>query len=171
MSPRRLKAFVFSSLILSIALACGLPSLGFLTPSATQGPIQLLQCTPYPSALCLQSFGLGHNELVVTFYFPEAEAVEYHLKIWQAGEATTYPCAFTTSLPTILYCTGPLIPLGTPIRVELYTKAGSLPLAEGDFTLTALALPTLSIGAVSPTPGPGTPPAGTAYPNPTRPQP
>ncbi len=171
MSPRWLKAFLFSSLILSTILACGLPSFGFLTPSATQGPIQLLQCNTYPSALCLQSFGLGQNQLVVTFYFPEAEAVEYHLKILQAGEATTYPCAFTTASPTILYCTGPLIPLGTPIRVELYTKAGSLPLAEGDFTLTALALPTLSIGAVSETPSAATSPAGTAYPNPNTPQP
>ncbi len=171
MSPRWLKAFLFSSLILSTILACGLPSLGFLTPSASQGPIQLLQCNAYPSALCLQSFGLGQNQLVVSFYFPEAGAVEYHLKIWQAGEATNYSCAFTTVSSIILYCMGPLIPLGTPIRVELYTKLGSLPLAEGDFTLTALALPTFSIGAVSETPGVTTTPAATGYPNPNTPQP
>lgn len=171
MSPRWLKTFLISSLSLSIVLACGLPSLGFPAPRPTKGPIELVYCDPYPSALCLQSFGLGQNKLVVSFYFPEAEAVEYHLKIWQGGAATVYPCAFTTASPTILYCTGMLIPLGTPIRVELYTKAGSIPLAEGDFTLTALALPTLSIGPVSATPEIGTPPAGTAYPNPTPLQP
>ncbi len=149
MTPRCLKRNLAVSLCLATIIACGLFPLGFPSESATPAPIQLVRCNAYPSALCLQSFGVGQNQLVISFYTPEAQATEFHLQVWQVDSAAAYPCSFTTGSPMILSCTGPLIPLGTPVRIEMYTENGREPLAEGDFTLTDLALPTLSGGESS----------------------
>lgn len=184
--------------LLSLALAgCGLLSAVSPQASGPGAPIALVRCDPYPSALCLQSFGLDQNQLLITFYFPAAGSTSFYLEVSTPGSITKYPCTTAETSPSMLYCTGPLIDLGTPIKIDLFTATGRTPLAEGDFTLIDLALPTLEFAnqqipsaatvnpvvtlpfqptpaatlPLQPTPTPNglTPGAGTAYPNPTLP--
>ena len=172
--------------LLSLALnGCSLLSFVGLAPAAgTPVPIQLERCGTYPAALCLQSFGLGQGQLLITFNFPAAGSSEFVLRVWQGDASTTYPCMRAEASESTIYCTGPLIPVGTPLRIELYTKTGKVPLAAGEFTLNGLAVPTsggvgtpLASGqstpgdvtptrTSSPTPPRSTPGPGTAYPNP-----
>lgn len=153
--------------LLSLVLSgCALLSAIAPKPIGTGGPISLVRCDPYPSALCLRSFGLEQNQLLITFYFPAAGDVSFYLKVYTPGQTTKYPCAVTQASSSTLYCTGPLIDLGTAIKIELYSAAGQTPLAQGDFTLIDLALPTLQTGASGTTPGQL---PGTAYPNLTPP--
>ncbi len=150
-------------LLSSLALAgCGL--LSFVSPKAggNGGPIALVRCDPYPSALCLQSFGLEQNQLLISFYFPAAGDASFYLQVSTPGQKTKYPCEIAETSPSILYCIGPLIDLGTAIKIELYTAAGTTPLAEGEFTLTDLALPTLEFANDQSQ-------LQTLYPNPTPP--
>ncbi len=166
-----------------VLTGCSFFSVFAPAPAAgTQVPIQLDRCSSYPAALCLQSFGLSQNQLLITFYFPAAGSSEFLLKVWQGDAATIYPCTTTDAAPSTIYCTGPLIDLGTAIKIDLFTKTGTTPLAEGDFTLTDLALPTLPFAnegipaGPSETPAFGsavtpesillTPTPGTAYSNP-----
>ncbi len=157
-----------------LLLGCSLLSFAGANPAASpQPPIQLIRCSAEPSALCLQSFGLGQDQLLISFYFPAAGSSSFLLKVWEEETPTTYPCTLEQISSTILYCTGPLIPLGTPLKIDLFTKTGTVPLAQGDFTLTDLALPTLSVAGpltpISPLTLPTTPLAPTAYPNPRAP--
>ncbi len=146
---------------LVLLLLSGCSFFSFLAPSSsagTQVPIQLDRCRTYPEALCLQSFGLSQNQLLITFSFPAAGSSEFILKVWQGDSAIVYPCTTTDAAPSTFYCTGPLIDLGTSIKIDLFTKTGTRPLAQGDFTLTDLALPTLSFADVNA----ATAPVGTA---------
>lgn len=140
--------------ILCVPVLFGCAIVPFLSPpvAGTPAPIALQRCSNYPSALCLDSFGLGEGQLLITFYFPAATSSDFFLKVWQASAVTTYPCTLADAAPTMMYCTGPVIDLGTPIKIDLYTKTGKVPLAEGEFTLNGLAVPTA---------GGGTPIAGT----------
>ncbi len=148
---------------LVLLLLSGCSFFSFLAPSSsagTQVPIQLDRCHAYPEALCLQSFGLSQNQLLITFSFPAAGSSEFFLKVWQGDSATVYPCTTTDAAPSTFYCTGPLIDLGTSIKIDLFTKTGTRPLAEGDFTLSDLALPTLAFADENAPAGP----AGMALP-------
>jgi hypothetical protein len=152
--------------ILCVPLLFGCSVFSVLAPapaSGTQVPIQLERCSNYPAALCLDSFGLGQGQLLITFYSPAAGSSEFFLKVWQGDAATTYPCTLADASPTTIYCTGPLIPLGTPVKIDLYTKTGRIPLAEGEFALNGLAVPTLPSGEAGTSASPsGTPPGATA---------
>jgi len=74
------------------------------------------------------------------------------------GQKRTYVCHASAELPRDFYCTGPQIPLGSRVRIEIFTPPSKTTLASGDFVLTAFALPTVPIGGLEA--------AGTAYPNP-----
>jgi hypothetical protein len=170
MSSRRCAICALLILCVPILFGCSILS----APAAnTQTPIQLERCSSLPAALCLDSFGLGQDQLLITFYFPAAGSSEFFLKIWQGEVATTYPCTQTEAAPSTIYCTGPLIPLGSSVKIELYTMTGRIPLAAGEFALNGLALPTAGPATTPgnlPTPTPTvrgtTPVSGTAYPNP-----
>ncbi len=190
----RPRATAPSFALLGLVLAgCSILSLG--PAGATTQPIQLARCDANPSALCLQSFGLDQNQLLITFYFPAAGNSGFYLKVSQPGSTTRYPCTIAETSSSIMYCRGPLIDLGTAIQIDLYTTAGRSPLAAGEFTLVDLALPTLpyanegtfpALTPLPPTPTQATlpvgtqvtlpagtqatlasPTQGTAYPNPT----
>ncbi len=121
--------------------------LGPARSAGTQVPIELARCSGDPAALCLESFGLSQNQLLITFYFPAAGSSQFHLKVWQGEAATIYPCTTSDAAPSTFYCTGPLIDLGTPIKIGLFTATGRTALAEGSLTLTDLALPTLGVAS------------------------
>ncbi len=158
---------------LTALVGAGCSFLSFVTP-ATHGagaaPLKLDLCGSYPEALCLESFGLSQGDLLITLFFPAAGDSQFYLKVWQGDSAATYPCIIAAASPSTVYCTGPLINLGTAIKIDLYTETGDTPLAHGEFTLTGLALPTVPSGIVlTAVPTPPLPVAGAAYPNPTPP--
>ena len=65
-----------------------------------------------------------------------------------------FACITTEESPTVVYCTGPQIPLGTTVLIEVFAAEERVLLASGEFTLMAFALPTVQAGGVGlPTPG------------------
>ena len=172
MYRRRFANRVLSSLPILALSGCSFLSLLGPSSASTPAPIQLVRCATAPAAVCLQSFGLGQGQLLITFNFPAAGSASFYLKVWSQGVATTYPCTTAETSASIMYCTGPLIDLGTPVKIELYTKAGSMPLAAGEFTVNDLAVPTPPIGVeltLTAAPTPTALGVGTAYPNPPHP--
>jgi len=158
MSPRPPAARLLVILCVPILFGCSFIPFVLLPPAArTPAPILLERCNNHPAALCLDSFGLGEGQLLISFYFPAATSSDFFLKVWQGDAATTYPCTLADVSPTTMYCTGPLIDLGTPIKIDLYTKNGKLPLAEGQFTLNGLAVATLGGGGTQLAGGQSTP--------------
>jgi hypothetical protein len=161
-APRFASGPVLASLVLALSGCSFLSFVGLAPAAGTQVPIQLERCGTYPAALCLDSFGLGQGQLLITFYSPAAGSAEFFLKVWQGDASTTYPCTLADASLTTIYCTGPLIALGTPIKIDLYTKTGRIPLAEGEFTLNGLGVPTS--GGSTPLAGGQSTPNGVASP-------
>jgi hypothetical protein len=101
---------------------------------------------------------------------------ELKLRVKHRESQLSFSCQPAELSPTTFYCTGPQVPLGSSIGIEVLAMQTSTLLARGDFVLAGLALPTVSVGGVpSPTPLPTltarptrTPMPDTAYPNPSR---
>jgi hypothetical protein len=101
---------------------------------------------------------------------------EISMRVKHDADVLGFICQPAELSPTTIYCTGPQVPLGSSIGIEVFATQAQILLASGDFVLSGLALPTVSVGGVpSPTPLPTltarptrTPIPGTAYPNPAR---
>jgi hypothetical protein len=140
-----------------------------------QPPITLRWCDQARDVLCVLSFELEppHQLVIVLLASPGLPAdLEAHAT-WN-GETGAYPCHASLADSTILDCTGPLIPLGSSVRIEVSTADGNAPLGVGDFVLNGLALPTfaaetdpLRTDAATVTPRP-TRQSSTSTPEPTR---
>ncbi len=79
------------------------------------------------------------------------------------GSVSAYTCRPSAEFQRTFYCIGPAIPLGSTVRILISTGAREIPVASGEFVLTAFALPTVSVGEL--------PVVATAYPNPSTPLP
>ena len=164
--------------------ACSLSPLrlfgaGRLTP---QPPIELRRCDDVQDVLCLVTFGIEPpDEMLILLLTVPGLPEDLAIKVTRNDEEISFACITTAESPTIVYCTGPQIPLGTTVLIEVFAVQEEVLLASGEFTLTAFALPTVPAGGVElPTPGAfftpqgtrtpplaGTPLPGTAYPNAT----
>lgn len=129
-------------------VACGLQPLLLLDdrhPAPTP-PITLKRCDQARDVLCVLTFGLEPPDQMIILLLaapglPEPrEAVAV-----QAGREFSYACVSTDSGST-LSCRGPLLPLGSHLRLEVYSRQPPALLAGGEFDLTALALPTTPAG-------------------------
>ena len=156
-----------------------------------QPAIDLRWCDQARDVLCVLSFGLEPpNQMVIVLLAAPGlpEDLKAHAA-WNGGTGS-YRCEGTNPDATLLACTGPLIPLGSSVHIEVMADEGKTLIASGDFVLMALALPTVSEGADlptteagiitprstrtpaagtltrTPTPGPPTPMAGTVTPSP-----
>ena len=138
-------------LVALVIAACSLGPLQFLGASSTEAPpaINLVRCDQAQDVLCLLTFGLEPpDEMVIIFLatpgLPEKlEAVVIHNE-----ESLPYSCKFTDATSSVLYCTGPQVPLGSRLHIELRSTEPSILLASGEFVLNALALPTAPSGGV-----------------------
>jgi hypothetical protein len=153
---------------------------GSAKTAGTQEPVLMDRCAASQAVPCLDSFGLDRDQLLITFMMPAANATDFHLNVRQGNLTVRYPCNVVENSSTSIYCTGPQIPLGTAIEIELYTQNGKLPLARGTFTINGIglpnpgtaasALPALTLPASTALPSTTsplkTPVPGTAYPNP-----
>jgi hypothetical protein len=176
---RKLPIEIVLALGMCLAAACSLTSLRLLPPPGPTPPavLTLSRCDDVRDVLCLVTFGLEPPDrmLIVLLSTPgmpeELDAVVRH-----AAEELRFPCEATAASPAVYYCTGPQLPLGSTIQIEVHaTSAGTL-LASGEFVIAAFALPTVPTGGIElPTPSSTmtprptrTPLPGPGYPNPRR---
>ena len=153
--PRHLACLLLAGAVL-LAAACSVSPLRlFSSNRATQRPvIALKRCDETQDVLCLITFGLEPPDQMILVLqgapgLPEElEAVVTHNDI-----AVAYACKPTGASPSIIYCTGPQLPLGSRLHIEVLAVQEHILLASGDFVLNALALPTVPLeGDVSPSP-------------------
>jgi hypothetical protein len=178
--------------------ACSLSPLRLLGAgrSTPQPPIELRRCDDVQDVLCLVTFGLEPpDEMLILLLTVPGLPEELAVTVTRNDEKISFACITPEESPTVVYCTGPQIPLGTTVLIEVLAVEEQVLLASGEFTLTAFALPTVPAGGQElPTPapltaqatrttGPGTasptrppfltpsitqtPPPSPAYPNPT----
>lgn len=177
----------------AFVLACSLSPLALLSPgrSTPQPPIQLRRCDAVQDVLCLVTFGIEPpDEMLIVLLTVPGLPDELETVVIRNDERLSFACVTTAESPSVVYCTGPQVPLGTTVLIEVFALEEQVLLASGEFVLTAFALPTVPAGGVElPTPGEGvelpapgailtprgtrtpfpagTPLPGTAYPNPT----
>jgi hypothetical protein len=147
--------------------------------STPQPPIELKRCDDVQDVLCLVTFGLEPpDKMLILLLAVPGLPEDLAVTVTRNDEKIPFTCIRTEESPTVVYCTGPQIPLGTTVLIEVIAVEEQVLLASGEFTLTAFALPTVPGGGVeiptagailtprdTRTPFAGTPIPGTAYPN------
>jgi hypothetical protein len=129
--------------------ACSIaPQWLFGSGPATPRPVVVLSfCAEVQSVLCLAGFGLEPPDQMLIMLqassgFPEIlEAV-----VTRGDSEVHYSCESIAAASTISYCAGPQLPLGTSMQIAVYAVEEHTLLASGEFTLNALALPTVQRG-------------------------
>jgi len=125
--------------------------------------------------LCLVTFGLEPpDEMLILLLTVPGLSEGLEIVLTHNDEKLLFGCTTTAESPAVVYCTGPQVPLGTTVLIEVFAKEEQVLLASGEFTLMALALPTvLADGQGLSTPPPLTARAtrttGPGTPSPTRP--
>lgn len=166
------------SLIALVIAACSLSPLRLLGASSTEPPpaINLVRCDQAQDVLCLLTFGLEPpDEMVIIFLAIPGLPEKLEAVVTHNDETLPYSCKFTDATASVLYCTGPQVPLGSRLHIELRSTEPSTLLASGEFVLNALALPTLPSagvglptaltgGAATPTGSPAATPRSTRTP-------
>jgi len=169
---------VFSGALILMA-GCSISRAGLLrsTDATVVPPIVLSRCNADLTVLCLATFGIEPpDQLLIVLQGSLGLPDDLEMRVTHAGREFSFSCEPAELSPTTFYCTGPQVPLGSSIGIEVSATQTSTLLARGEFVLAGLALPTVSVGGVpSPTPLPTmtarptrTPIPGTAYPNPNR---
>jgi hypothetical protein len=109
-----------------------------------QAPSVLTRCDVEASGLCLVSFGTDRlGQMVLSFQVPQTKYPDFHAEVVRGGSSLTFPCQITPGKPRNIYCTGIRIPLGEPIEVKIVADEAGTVLAQGNFVISAVALPTL----------------------------
>lgn len=153
------RILVVTGVVVAAAGGCALPTLlrSGIGPAPT--PLALSRCDVSSGIVCVVTFGTAPpDKMLIAILVPLGGFTEIDVDVGYKGTKTAYPCEASAAFPHNFNCTGPSIPLGSTVRIDVLAGKGETVLASGDFVLTALALPTLLVG--------GPPPAGTAYPNP-----
>ena len=143
--------------ILGVALAVSCSPRGSgVEPTAT--PLALSRCAKAPGILCIATFGMmPPDRMLVAVSTPVGGLSDLRLRVSYQGSVTAFPCTPSGDFPNSFDCTGPQIPLGSTIRIDVLTEGVDTVLASGEFFLAGFAVPTMELE---------TPPPGTAYPNP-----
>ena len=164
-----------ASLVVS-ACTIGPLRISFPSRATPVPPIVLKWCDQASDLLCVLGFGLAPpDEMIIMLVArPGLPADLQASAAWNEADGS-YPCEFANVDGTILSCQGPVIPLGSSVRVEVMVKDTKTLIASGNFVINGMALPTVAIGAQLPptdiatiTPrSTRTPNSGTPYPNPS----
>lgn len=163
--------------------ACALSPLSLLSDgrSTQQPPIELKRCDDAEDVLCVLTFGIEPpDQMLILMLTVPGLPEELAVSVIRDSDEMAYSCIAPVESPTVVYCTGPQIPLGSTVTIEVFAVEEQMLLATGRFVLTAFAMPTVpASGAQLPTPGAaltpqgtrrlmdGTPTPATAYPNAT----
>jgi hypothetical protein len=158
MSRHRGVPLLFLAAILTAAGSAGGCGSEGTYGGATATPLPLSSCDDNLGIICVVTFGIQPpDKMLVAIHVALGGLKEIRTEIEYNGARTEYPCSSSPEFPGNFYCTGPQIPLGSRIRINVFTPATKATLASGEFTVTALAMPTVPLGTL--------PPPGTAYPN------
>jgi hypothetical protein len=146
--PMRLASSVLiTASLVAIGACSGVPlSLLPFRSTAASTPQVLSRCDPNPVALCLLTFGVDMpNQMLIALYSPGGSLQNLRMKVQYKGVQMDYPCRAVQDSLTV-YCTGPQIPLGSTLSIDVYTAPGDAVMARGDFLINAFALPSIAIG-------------------------
>jgi hypothetical protein len=114
--------------------------------------------------LCIITFGIEPpDQMLIGVLLPLGGLEDIRVDVEYDGNTTAYTCRPSAEFQRTFYCTGPQIPLGSTVRIQISIGNRMVPVASGEFVLTAFALPTVSVGVP--------PVVATAYPNPLIPSP
>jgi hypothetical protein len=113
----------------------------------TPGKVRVITlCDEDASGLCVVSFGADNrNQMVINFKLPRIKYPLFYVQVEYGEIRETYPCQVVEAVPTSVYCSGPRTPLGQAIHIKALRVDGDTLLAEGDFVVSAIALPTLPV--------------------------
>ena len=153
------RILVLTGLLVGAVAACAFPTLIRSGNSFTPTPLALSRCDVDSGILCVVTFGMQPPDMMtIAILAPLGGLQEIQVHVESDGARTAYACHAAVDSPRNFSCTGPSIPLGSTIRIEVSAGTGRTVVASGNFVLTALALPTAASG---------TPPSpANAYPNP-----
>jgi hypothetical protein len=146
------------ALTIVIALATGCSALQRAGPESTATPLALSRCADASGILCIGTFGMmPQDQMLVEVTAPVGGFTGIQLRVTHLGVTSVFPCVASPDFPNSFNCTGPQIPLGSSIRIEVLAAGADAVVASGDFFLAGFGIPTVQLE----TP----PPPGTAYPN------
>ncbi len=132
---------LFLLLSTSFLLGCGLTSRLEKATSTPGGKINY--CMNDSSTLCVVSFGSDdRNNMVINLVTPDSDAPEIYISAGAGDSFNTYACQKVDGFPNNIICTGPRVPLGSALQINVYTLDEKILLAQGTFLVNALALPT-----------------------------
>ena len=146
------------ALMIMFALAMGCSPFVGAGPASTATPLPLSRCADASGILCIATFGImPQDQMLVEVTAPVGGFSSIQLRVTHLGVTSVFPCVASADFPNSFNCTGPQIPLGSSIRIEVLAAGAKAVLASGDFFLAGFGIPTVQLE----TP----PPLGTAYPN------
>ena len=158
-SREALRILVVGGIVVAAAGACAPSRLFGSRIGPTPTPLALSRCDVNAGIVCVVTFGIEPpDKMLIAILVPLGGFQEIHVDVEYKGTKSAYPCDASAAFPRNFNCTGPSIPLGSTLRIDVLTGKPEIVLASGDFVLTALALPTIGAGTL--------PAPGTAYPNP-----
>jgi len=153
------RILVLAGLLVGAAGACAFPPVLRTANPFAPTPLALSRCDVDSGILCVVTFGMEPPaRMTIAILAPLGGLREIQVHVESNGARTAYACHAAADSPRSFSCTGPSLPLGSTMRIEVSAGTAGTVVASGDFVLTALALPTVALG---------TPPSpGNAYPNP-----
>lgn len=113
------------------------------TPTPANTEDGFLRCTESVTGLCLVSVGVDSLSGGTVFSLNIRDTIlseDLYLLV-NTETSNRYECQAVTSLPNILYCSGPFIVEGTRAKIEVYTRTTKRLLAAGTLLITAEATP------------------------------
>ena len=190
MDRNRLAIGAIVVVVLIVVLGYGLVQGQRNEPQASQrSPLtELAYCSSEDVRPCIVSFSLDSaGNMLINVLTPRTDFPAFYLKIIYEAAENVFECQKVERFPANRYCTGPEIRVGEILQFLLISKSDEILLAEGNFAIIGLALPTpeeqLTLTAsptgeqpletvtitVEPTPVQSTP--SPSYPNPPYPNP
>ena len=136
-----------------LMMACSVSPLRLLAleRQTPQPPIALGRCGERQDVLCLVTFGLEPpDEMLIVLAAAPDLPQGLEVEVQHKGSTLQYLCESTEQTPGTVYCTGPQLPLGSTMLVQVYATKERYLVASGEFVLMALALPTVPVGGTAP---------------------
>lgn len=183
MDRNRLAVGVIVVVVLIVVLGYGLIQRQRDEPQARQrSPLaELAYCSSENIRPCIVSFSRDSSgNMLINVLTPRSDFPLFYLKIIHEAGESVYECQEVEGFTANRYCTGPEMRIGEMLQFLLISKSDEKLLAEGNFAIVGLALPTpedlltptasltleppLETVTAIPTPGP-------SYPNPPYPNP
>ena len=145
MDRNRLITGVVIAVMFIVLLGYGLVQRQKSDPSASQrSPLtKFAYCSAENIRPCIVSFSLDSaGNMLVNILTSGSDLPAFYLKIVHGNGESIYECEKVQNFPANLYCTGPEMRVGEILQFLLISKSDETLLAEGNFAIVGLAMPT-----------------------------